>query len=99
MKEVGVGPGFIERIELTDADVKISGWADFGDKPPEMMVRNLKKGQVIGSQLFVRPDISNPLVRGFEISYKIANPVKNGYCPVLVLGTKHLALSSSDSEC
>ena len=99
MKEVGVGPGFIERIELTNAHVKISGWADFGEGPPELMVRNLRNGQGVDSQLFVRPDISNPNVRGFEISYKIANRAQNGFCPILVLGARHLALSSSDPKC
>ena len=96
---VGVGPGFIDKIVLTDDMVRIYGWADFGDKPPEVMVRNLKKGQRIESQLFVRADISNPLVRGFEISYKVGSAAKNGYCPVLVRGADHLALTSSDSKC
>jgi hypothetical protein len=96
---VGVGPGFIDKIELSADTVRIYGWADFGDGSPKIMVRNMKKGQGIDSQLFVRPDISNPLVRGFEISYKIASPVKNGYCPVLVRGTQYLELSSSDSKC
>ena len=96
---VGVGPGFIDEIVLTNDTVKIYGWADFGNGPPQVMVRNVKKGQKIDSHLFVRPDISNPLVRGFEISYKIASPVKNGYCPVLVRDTQYLELSSSDSKC
>jgi hypothetical protein len=82
VEAVGIGPGFIDKIVLTDDVVRIYGWADFGYGPPEVLVRNLEKGQKIDSQLFVRADISNPLVRGFEISYKVASPVKNGYCPV-----------------
>jgi len=99
VQAVGIGPGFIDKIVLTDDVVRIYGWADFGDGPPEVLVRNLEKGQKIDSQLFVRPDISNPLVRGFEISYRVASPVKNGYCPVLVRGTSYLALTGSDPKC
>ena len=96
---IGVGPGFIDQIDLSEDTVQIYGWADFGEERPELILRNTRDIRDIESQLFVRSDISNPTVRGFKISYKIANQVQNGYCPLLVLGKKHLALSSSDPEC
>jgi hypothetical protein len=99
IKLAGVGPGFIDKIDLGDGSVRIYGWADFGEEQPELILRNTRDIRDIETQLFVRSDISNPTVRGFEISYKIANQVKNGYCPLLVLGKKHWALTSSDPEC
>ena len=99
VEQSGTAKGFIDKITVSKGVVTISGWADFGQEVPHLIIRNAQSEDVLNSRLYIRPDIANPTVRGFEFSYAVGTVQNSGYCPILAQKSDFLSFVSSDPRC